>query len=210
MKHRLLLITVMLIILSALPAQAHRMRVFAYESDGEIISEAKFGSGRPAKGVDIRVEGADGQLLITGVTDDQGISRLPLPAMAKEKGSDLTIIADAGEGHRGSWLLTADDYQGKNRGHVPDSPADGAAAPGLPGKTQTAAENKKQPVLDYADIEEIVQKSVAAELAPVKRMLAAEQQRSITLQDIFGGIGYIIGLAGIAAYFQTKRKGDNR
>ncbi len=212
MRHQLLQATVLLVLFSVLPAQAHRMRVFAYESGGEILTEAKFGSGRPAQNIEIRVEDSAGKVLLTGTTNTQGMSRLPLPVAAGESGIDLTIVADAGEGHRGSWLLAAEDYHLSATGDTSADivPHTQTPPPDTLEHASGQAVEKGPPGLDYAVIEKMLQRTVAAELAPVKRQLAAERERSITLQDILGGIGYILGLAGIAAYFQAKRKGEKR
>jgi nickel transport protein len=37
-------------------------------------------------------------------------------------------------------------------------------------------------------------------------MLAESRKQGPTVTEIFGGIGYIIGLMGIAAYFKNRRK----
>jgi len=51
----------------------------------------------------------------------------------------------------------------------------------------------------------IIESTLEKELAPVKRSLAKQQEQKTSLQDILGGVGYIIGLAGIAAYFKSKK-----
>jgi nickel transport protein len=40
----------------------------------------------------------------------------------------------------------------------------------------------------------------------MKEMLAELSQRRITLPDILGGIGYIVGFFGLWAYFQSRRQ----
>jgi nickel transport protein len=43
-------------------------------------------------------------------------------------------------------------------------------------------------------------------LAPVKEMILKSQEQKPRLQDIMGGVGYIIGLAGIVAYMSSRKK----
>jgi len=43
-------------------------------------------------------------------------------------------------------------------------------------------------------------------LKPIARMLAEIRQKEPTVRDIFAGIGYIFGLAGIAAYVHSRKK----
>ena len=45
-----------------------------------------------------------------------------------------------------------------------------------------------------------------SKIAPIRQQLAELQEREPSIQDILGGIGYIIGLAGIAAYMKSKNK----
>ena len=178
-------------------AAAHKVRVFAYESGGEIVAEAKFSSGRPAQNAAIELKSTDGNTLLSGVTDELGVFRFPLSAATANKPVDLTVVVDVGEGHRGSWLLTPADYLGENNHHE-TLPA--------PPKEYSQSEIKSAVPLNHSAIERIIDQSLQRELAPIKRMLAMERQKKITLQDILGGVGYILGLAGIAAYFKSKKR----
>ncbi len=48
-------------------------------------------------------------------------------------------------------------------------------------------------------------------LGSIKQMLADDRNQGTNLQDILGGIGYILGLAGIITYFKSKtRKGERK
>jgi nickel transport protein len=51
-----------------------------------------------------------------------------------------------------------------------------------------------------------IRDSVQAALAPVKQMLQDSIGKGPGLAEILGGIGYILGLAGLAAYFHYRRK----
>ena len=55
-----------------------------------------------------------------------------------------------------------------------------------------------------AGIDQAIEKALDKKLAPVMRMLAEMQEQKIRLTDVLGGIGYIIGLVGVAAYFKRK------
>jgi nickel transport protein len=55
-----------------------------------------------------------------------------------------------------------------------------------------------------AGIDKAIEKALDKKLAPVLRMLAEMQEQKVRLTDVLGGIGYIIGLVGIAAYFKRK------
>lgn len=58
-----------------------------------------------------------------------------------------------------------------------------------------------------ADIEKAFEKALDKKLAPIRRTLAEMQEQKIRLTDVLGGLGYIFGLVGVAAYFKGKSKG---
>ncbi len=174
---------------AAFPANAHRLNVFAYEEMGKIQVEARFSGGRAAKNSPVIVENQQGQTLLQGRTDEQGSFSFPIPDILKEKPADITITVSPGDGHRGSWKLEAQDYIA------------GAIAENLHQEEKTVSPT--QPESEHYGINEAkLRQIISQELAPVKRALAQEK---ITLQDIFAGIGYILGLAGIATLIHYRK-----
>ncbi len=184
-------------------AHAHKIRVFAYESGGTIITEVKFGNGRPAKNSTVAVEKKDGSPLLSGTTDENGEFRFTVPQEALNQGLDLNIIADVGEGHRGAWLFEAGDYLAQ----TPSRKTEPAPEPASEPPSNPADTLKKSDAPDHHELEERIEEIIRQELLPIKRMLAQEREKKPTLRDILGGLGYIFGLAGIAAYFKFKRNG---
>ena len=55
-------------------------------------------------------------------------------------------------------------------------------------------------------IQEIIDTSLDKKLRPITEMLADSMECGPGLTEIMGGIGYIIGLVGIALYFSNRRK----
>lgn len=55
-----------------------------------------------------------------------------------------------------------------------------------------------------AGIEKALEKALDKKLAPVMRILAEMQEQKVRLTDVLGGLGYIFGLVGVAAYFKRK------
>lgn len=91
--------------LLASPAFAHRLNVFAWVENGEVVVEAKFASGaRPKVGMVRVYDGADALIRTMGV-DENGSARFPLEGA----GQGLRIEVDAGDGHEDYWILTPDD-----------------------------------------------------------------------------------------------------
>ena len=111
MKTKIALLFSLLALLQTTPVLAHKLRVFAWEEGGNIITEAKFNGGRPARKADVTVT-SNGTNLLTGKTDDSGMFRFPLP---KDVSGDLNIVASTGDGHRGTWLFSMGESPDKQK-----------------------------------------------------------------------------------------------
>jgi nickel transport protein len=83
-----------------------------------------------------------------------------------------------------------------------------AANPAAAATPASIAPGTKAPNLDRQMLEETVNKALERQLAPVKEMLTDLTIHRTTPTDIIGGIGYILGLFGLAAYFLSKRKNN--
>ncbi len=74
-------------------------------------------------------------------------------------------------------------------------------------KTEAPAVNEPSPAAASplpAGIDKVIEKALDKKLAPVMRMLAEMHEPKIRLTDVLGGLGYIFGLVGVAAYFKRK------
>lgn len=186
-------------------AQAHRANVFAYEDSGTIKVETSFSGGRPAMNAPIEVfDDATGAKLADAVTDAQGLCSFPIPEAARQGRLDMRIALTAGEGHRGEWIIKADEYLGA-AGDASPAAAPQAAAP-TPASVETTPAGAAVGV-DEAALKRIVAEAVNHELAPLRRSLAAMSEPGPSTRDIFGGIGYILGLFGIAAWTRSRKAG---
>jgi nickel transport protein len=56
----------------------------------------------------------------------------------------------------------------------------------------------------------VIEKALDKKLAPIMRTLAEMQEQKIRLTDVLGGLGYIFGLVGVAAYFKCKKEGGRQ
>lgn len=196
------------------PALAHRVTVFAWVEGDTVYGESKFSGGRQVKGGEVIVTDAEGNLLLTVQTDEQGEFSFPVP-----RRTALHIELKAGTGHRGEWTIPAEDIEAVAAETPPqaeepvaaaDASATGpppvrAAAPPDHSNAGTAA---AAPAPDAAAIQAAVEAALDRKLKPVIRMLAENRQEGPTVTEIFGGIGYIFGLMGVGAYFAARRKKD--
>lgn len=191
--------------LAASESGAHALHVFAWQEDGGIAAQCGFGKNRPAAGARVRVLGAgDQRELAAGEADAQGRFTIALPKGAR----GVKIICDAGQGHRGEWEMEIEsapepeDAPGANAaGEAPD--ASGSRAESETSRAGSAAQSLSPAVLQ--SIKQIMRAELERELAPMRRDLAELAARGPGISEIIGGIGWILGLAGAAFYFKSRK-----
>ena len=186
---------------SATPCLAHKLNVFSYEEEGVMVVEATFSGGRPVKNssVTVTIED-DGTRLLSGTTDAKGIFRFPLPQQIIQHPQNMTVTVSPGDGHKGNWLITTDDYSAGRNANISS-----------PQNTRTSSSLQEKTVANRPQCDPtLIRKIVSEELTPIKKALAEQQVRSVSLQDILGGIGYILGLLGLATYIKSKKTGDKK
>lgn len=198
---------IILLIIAFTPslATAHKINVFAYESNNTIYCEASFSGGRPAQNTTIEVVNADDQqLILKGTTDELGKFEFPIQQKMKNNNTNLTIIANSGDGHKNSWQLPAIDYI-----HSTKILQNGIITPPTTHKNSTSITTTQQPGNYEQIIESTVERVIQRELAPLKRALAQQQNTGPNAKDIFSGLGYIFGIAGLLVLIRSKKKGTD-
>lgn len=179
---------------------AHGVRVFAYVADGTVYVESKFSGGRTAKDARIEVLSPDGRQLLEGRTRADGTFSFPVP-----QPTALLVVLHAGPGHRAQWRL--EEAEVREAGTATDRTPHAEAAPAAGGQDRPAAG------LTPEEVEAIVERALEKRLKPVMAMLSDARNPEPGIRDIIGGIGYIIGLVGLAAYLSARRRtrsGDRR
>jgi nickel transport protein len=198
----LMLLTLLVLGFLAAPALAHRVLVFAYAEGDTIYTESKFIPNDPVRqGKVLVIDAKTGQELLTGTTDDHGKFSFKIPPAAQAQKMDLRIVMDAAMGHRGEWLLKAANYLGGVQETAGTSAPAPAAATPAPAPAAAKSGNIDQQALEAA-----LQKTLERQLGPINEKLTDLTIHRTTLPDILGGIGYIVGIFGVAAYFMSKRK----
>jgi nickel transport protein len=171
---------------------AHRVNIFAWVEGDTILVECKYPDGtRVYEGV-IRVLDSAGKELLSGKTNDKGEFSFKVP-----KPDDLNIVLEAGMGHRADWSLSKQDL-------APSGAAPEPAARSQPDARPGPAPADPRPPQAANDLDQAIERALDKKLAPVLRMLAEMHEQKVRLTDVLGGIGYIIGLVGVAAYFKRK------
>ncbi|HAY20604.1 MAG TPA: hypothetical protein DCY27_00215 [Desulfobacterales bacterium] len=179
-------------------ALAHRVLIYAYAEGDTIYTESKFVPDSPVRqGKILVMDKKTGSTLLTGQTDDQGKFAFKIPPEAIAEKLDLGIVVDAGMGHQGEWLLKAGSYLAGVQ------PA--AASEPTPADVSTAPGTKAGPV-DLPALEAVLNRALERQLGPINEKLTELTCHRTTPTDIIGGIGYILGIFGLAAYFLSKKK----
>ena len=194
--HQVIFVSVWLAMLSVLwpgYAAAHRVTVFAWVEGETVHTESKFSRGKPVKGGEILVYDLDGNPLLSGKTNEQGEFSFKIP-----KKTGMKIVIQAGMGHRGEWTLPLSEI-------APHEPKpEPAVTPKTPSGMSEARATTSSVSLDQ--IRDVLNQSLDQRLSPVLKTLAESQDKGRTFRDVLGGIGYIFGLMGLAAYIHFRRK----
>lgn len=182
-------------------AHAHKVTIFAWAEGDTVYTESKFSGGKKVRDGKVEVFDNAGTLLLAGCTGDNGEFSFRAPQI-----TDLKIVLTAGMGHRNSWRLSAAELGADAGG--PSSPGPAPSAPVVSRPRDEPVTTAAYPCLSAGDVEAIVARQLEQKIQPLTRMLVAAQDRGPTLSDVFGGIGYIIGLVGLGAYLRYRK--DNQ
>ncbi len=192
------LFTVLYLAMTVPCAVAHKVLLAAYVEGDTVFVESGFSDGTPCKNARIEVFDPSGNKLLEGKTNENGDFSFKPPQK-----TDLKLVLNAGMGHRGEYTVPADE--------LPDMPSvqktTAEATPTLaaesrkPGKiSETVAR------IDPKEIEVIVDRVIQKRLHPLIQLVAKSQRKTgFSPTEIFGGIGYILGLMGIGMYFRYRK-----
>jgi len=185
----------------ASPAAAHKASVFAAVQGKVIAGEAYFRDGTPLRSAEVTVFDPAGTKLGETKTDAQGKF-----SFEPRRRCDHRLVVDGGEGHAAQYTVRAEE--------LPSSLPDGGAAPGpssqspplapanAPAAAPPAGAAPRPATQDdlHGELE-----AIEKQLVELRRDLAARDD-STRWRDVLGGIGYILGLMGVAFYFLGVRR----
>lgn len=180
-------------------ARAHKVNVFAWVEGDAVFIESKFSGGKRVKGGMITVSDLRGNQLLSGKTNNRGEFSFKIP-----KKTTLKIVLVAGMGHRGEWTIPVEEIEAVGVIETRES------------VQQETAENEPKSIMRSIpapkpcsdEIQLAVEKALDKKLKPIMKLLAESREQGPTFHDIFGGIGYIFGLVGLATYIHYRRKKD--
>lgn len=200
----LILVIFLLFFAFSSSALAHKVRIFAWQEGEQIITESKFSGGRPAINATVMVVNPlNGETLLSGSTDQSGQFSFPLPGDQQAQIKELDIIIDGGDGHKNHWLYAIEE-ESVAIAEITTTPIPQEPTSKGNGEKITAPPEQLPPI-SREELRQLLETTIDKKLSPIKRTLAENAEKGPSLQDILGGIGYIFGLAGIAAYMNAKK-----
>lgn len=187
----------LLILLWAAPVFAHKVTIFAWVEGDLVHTESKFSAGKPVQNGKIEVYDRQNRILLQGTTDDQGHFDFPVPQK-----SALKIVLVAGLGHSNHWTVRAEEID-----TVPDRQRTPDAAQTFQSETEavssTAPTASPGACVDADTVRKIVTLALEKKLAPLEARLANQRWQ---WREIIAGIGYILGLMGLASYMRYRKQ----
>ncbi len=162
-------------------AEGHRLDLAIHVEGRAVVGRASFPGGRPVRGATVEVRLVGGEVLATTVTDSEGRFAVPVDRQAA-----LEVVVYSNDGHAARTRLAAEA--------LPPQPTAGTSTV-TPGGQEELAQRVAQ----------LVSGEVSRQLLPLHDGLA-DLQRRVAFRDVLGGLGYLLGLAGLAAYLQARRR----
>ena len=191
---RLSIITSLLFVSTA---SAHKLNIFVWTEGDRVVVESSLSGGRKlANGAVKIIDLKTGQTVVTGMTDKNGSFSFTIPAAVRNSSTTLDIIVSGGDGHQAHWQL---ELQNPDR----DSSAPIVQTPAL--TNPAIVQEPESQCLDRATFELLLDEHLEKKLQPLRTTLNLLATPSPTLKDIGGGIGYLVGGAGLIAWFRNRR-----
>lgn len=188
-------------------ASAHSIRCFASADGATISGYAWFGGGKRVLNVPYRAEAPDGTVLQQGQTNDNGEFSFTVKVRC-----DILVVVDAGSGHVARFTVKAASLPASlpEYGKAADAAQVSAPAPAVAKESDTAEAGAvaAAPVAE-AELARLIAREVRAQIEPLRGDLE-EYKEAQGMRDIIGGIGYLVGVCGIAFYFLGVRRQERR
>jgi len=182
--------------LAAAPAHAHKLKVFASAEGATISGYAYFPGGGRAQGLKLVASAPDGRKLAEATTDAKG----EFSFLARFR-CDHRLAVETVDGHRATFTVEAEELP-ESLPPLAGVPAKPPVSPQAPGDTPRPATSVGT---SHEAIEHAVDRAVSRHIRPLREQLEqAEAKRR--LHEILGGIGYIVGVAGIVFFLLGRRR----
>lgn len=191
-------------------AWAHKVSIYAFTDGNAIQVEGFFNrNDKVHHGKITATDRETGTTVYSGTTNDAGIIRFRPDAEFLKTAHGLTITLNAGDGHQAEWIFSPEDLRG-----LAPTIRQPASFP-LQKKKNLIAGHPVQSVSNGNDsniindcgnrqLATLIGDTIDSRLSPIRQQIARLEDPSPTIRDVIGGLGWIMGLLGIALYFKKK------
>ena len=180
----------LLALVVAQASYAHSLHLFAAPEGDAVKGRVYFPSG-PAKKMTVKVFGPDDALLGETVSGEDGSF-----VWTPNQRCDLRFVAETVDGHRTEFIVHASELPGNLPATGPVAePAPESVAPPMP-PAENAAPTE-------VSLQQLIEAEVSREVQPMRAQLD-QLEHTTRLRDVLGGIGYIVGVAGLFAWFKSR------
>jgi len=179
-----------------IPVFAHKVNIFAYVEGDKVYTESYFNDGKKCIDSKIEVFNNQGNKLLEGLTDEEGMFSFEIPSKDVIDG-DLKVVLTASMGHQAEYIISADELGG-TVGSVKEE-----------FEEPVSAVSPETSSVDLKEIQSLIEDALDEKLKPIMREvreIKKSQEDKISPTEIFGGVGYIIGIFGIVAYFLSRKR----
>lgn len=185
-------IIILLLVIFPYLLWGHKINIFAAVEGNKIYTQSYTSDGTKIKGGVIEVYDKNGNKLLTGQTDSLGEFSFIIP-----KRDDLKIVVLGGMGHRAEAIVSADELPEIKKESIVRQQ-----------KKDSVIEVPKAdfPIIDTILLKRMIENVVEAKIHPIVRMIAEQKRENVSFIEVIGGIGYIVGIIGIIAFFMKRKK----
>ncbi|HHH36920.1 MAG TPA: hypothetical protein ENK48_08875 [Gammaproteobacteria bacterium] len=170
------------------PSFAHKVNMFAFVEGNQVFVEGYFSDGKRAQNSEVTVFDDQGKVLKKGKTDHEGNFSFRVPPEARS----LRIALNAGMGHKTEYTLGEDELTGM----LPEAQQ--------PEEENAGASGPEETGVDSVSVDErAIRHAVGQAILPLMRRMSSLEERA-SFSDIIGGIGFILGVAGVFFYFKAR------
>lgn len=179
---------------------AHKINLFVWAENGIITVESSLTGGRTlVHGVVTVLNTKTEEIIITGNNDKNGIFSFPVPAEIMKQSPPLDIIVSGGDGHQAHWLIEGEEYGGS------PPPFPKRPEPGKKQQNPKVGSNSRNCLTDD-EFEQLLDQHLEQKLAPIRKNISSLVNHSPSVKDVGAGIGYLVGGAGIIAWFRSRKQ----
>lgn len=156
----------------------------------------------------VSVLDSKGNRLLEGRTDGDGRVSFEIPQK-----TDLTVVLNAAMGHRAEWNISARDLIEASEDQVHAAENQRPAEAGNPtpvvmatDKGNPGTHNQSEAPITRREMEDLINDALDHKLKPLFALVAESASGKPGLTEVVGGIGYIVGIAGLALYLANRKK----